>query len=149
MRADRRRRLAAERVGVALVINGRLHTWLRQVSSGQERIELAIARARAYLKAGASCIYPITLSDSDDIVALTRAIDGPVNVMMRVGVPPIAELEKLGVARVTFGSGLMLTKLRAHETHRPVDSDQWELRVPEREVDRPIAFSTRRGWVHH
>ena len=74
--------------------------------SGADR--LTIARGRAYLKAGASCIYPITVSDPDDILALTRAIEGPVNVMMRAGVPLIVELEKLGVARVTFGSGMML-----------------------------------------
>jgi 2-methylisocitrate lyase-like PEP mutase family enzyme len=104
-------RQAAERAGVPFVINARVDTWLRQVSSGQERIELTIARARAYLKAGASCIYPITVSDSDDIAALTRAIEGPVNVMMRAGFPPIAELEKLGVARVTFGSAMMLATL--------------------------------------
>jgi 2-methylisocitrate lyase-like PEP mutase family enzyme len=104
-------RQAAERAGVPFVINARVDTWLRQVSSGQERIELTIARARAYLKAGARSIYPITVSDPADIAALTRAIDGPVNVMMRAGVPPIAELEKLGVARVTFGSGMMLATL--------------------------------------
>ena len=45
MRAASCLRQATERVGVALVINIRLHTWLREVSSGQERIELAIARA--------------------------------------------------------------------------------------------------------
>jgi 2-methylisocitrate lyase-like PEP mutase family enzyme len=104
-------RQAADRAGVAFVINARIDTWLRQVSSGQERLELTIARARSYLKAGASCIYPITVSDPDDIAALTRAIDGPVNVMMRAGVPRIAELEKFGVARVTFGSGMMLAAL--------------------------------------
>ena len=30
-------------------------------------IELTIARARASLKAGASCVYPITVGDPDDI----------------------------------------------------------------------------------
>ena len=104
-------REAAERGGVAFVINARVDTWVRQVSSGQERIEIAIARARAYLKAGASSIYPIMVSDSAEIAALTRAIDGPVNVMMRPGVPSIAELAKIGVARVSFGSGMMIATL--------------------------------------
>lgn len=104
-------REAAARAGVAMVINARVDTWLRQVAGGQERIELTVARARAYLGAGASCIYPITVSDPAEIAALTRAIDGPVNVMMRPGVPSIAELERIGVARVSFGSGMMAAAL--------------------------------------
>ena len=104
-------REAAARAGVAMVINARVDAWVRQVARGQERVELAIARGRAYLKAGASCIYPILASDSAEIAALTHAIDGPVNVMMRSGVPSIAELEKIGVARVSFGSGMMLATL--------------------------------------
>src|SRR5262245_12581675 len=70
-------------------------------------IDLTISRARAYLKAGANCIYPITVSNPEEIAELTRAIDGPVNVRMAVGVPSIAELQRLGVARVTFASGIM------------------------------------------
>ncbi len=104
-------REAAERAGVPMVINARVDAWVRQVASGQERVELAIARGRAYLTAGASCIYPILASDSAEIAALTRAIDGPLNVMMRPGVPAIAELEKIGVARVSFGSGMMTAAL--------------------------------------
>jgi len=33
-------------------------------------------------------------------------IDGPVNVLVSPHEPPLAELAALGVARVTFGSGL-------------------------------------------
>lgn len=101
-------REAADRAGVPFVINARVDTYLRQVSSGQERIELTIARAQAYLKAGASCVYPITVSQTQDIAALIRGIDAPVNVMMSPRVPAIAELQRLGVARVTFGSAMML-----------------------------------------
>ena len=34
-----------------------------------------------------------------------KALDCPVNVMVRKGLPPVSELEKLGVARVSFGPG--------------------------------------------
>jgi 2-methylisocitrate lyase-like PEP mutase family enzyme len=33
-------------------------------------------------------------------------IDGPVNILVAPRDPPLEELERLGVARVTFGSGL-------------------------------------------
>jgi len=35
-----------------------------------------------------------------------RRIDGPVNAMSRPGGPTIAELAAMGVARITFGTGL-------------------------------------------
>ena len=37
---------------------------------------------------------------------LAKRIEGPVNVLATTGTPPVSELEALGVARVTFGSGL-------------------------------------------
>ncbi len=65
-------RQAAERVGVAFVINARVDTWLRQVSSGQERIELTIARACAR---STSCIEfsgPLRISWAPDSNASDR-----------------------------------------------------------------------------
>ena len=37
---------------------------------------------------------------------LVTGIDGPVNILVPPEDPQLAELERLGVARVTFGSGL-------------------------------------------
>ena len=55
--------------------------------------------------AGADCVYPI-LCPAGAIAELARRIDGPVNVVAMPGTPPPAELERLGVARLTFGGGL-------------------------------------------
>jgi 2-methylisocitrate lyase-like PEP mutase family enzyme len=43
--------------------------------------------------------------DSQTIAALVKAIDGPINVMGVPGMPPVAELQRLGVARVSTASG--------------------------------------------
>jgi 2-methylisocitrate lyase-like PEP mutase family enzyme len=43
--------------------------------------------------------------------ALAAGIDGPVNVLVSPRDPPIAELARLGVARVTFGAGLATVAL--------------------------------------
>jgi 2-methylisocitrate lyase-like PEP mutase family enzyme len=40
------------------------------------------------------------------IRTLAEEVGGPVNVLFRPGVPSIAELAELGVARVSFGHGL-------------------------------------------
>ncbi len=34
-----------------------------------------------------------------------RSLDGPINILAVKGTPPIADLEALGVARVSLGSG--------------------------------------------
>jgi len=55
------------------------------------------------------------VTDPDTIGRLVRAISGPVNILANPGCPPTAELERLGVARVSMGSGPMraaLTTLR-------------------------------------
>lgn len=89
-------------VGDALVINARTDVFLE----GTGGVDEAVARANAYLAAGADCAFPIGVSDGATIAELAGRIDGPINVLAGVGSPPIAELEAMGVARVTFGSGL-------------------------------------------
>jgi len=99
---------AASQAGVKLVINARVDTYLHPSGSAAERFAETVRRAKAYLAAGADCIYPITLSDLGTIADLTRAIGAPVNIMGRSGVPSLAELERAGVARVTIASGATL-----------------------------------------
>ncbi len=85
----------------ALVLNARVDVFI----TGSGGVEEAVARGNAYLAAGADCVYPI-VAPFDDIAALSAGIDGPVNVLADPADPRIAELGRLGVARVTFGSGL-------------------------------------------
>ena len=85
-----------------LVINARVDVFL---GIGRGDVPEASERANAYLAAGADCAYPI-LAPPDSIAALVHRIDGPVNVLAHKGTPGPAELEELGVARMTWGSGL-------------------------------------------
>jgi 2-methylisocitrate lyase-like PEP mutase family enzyme len=85
----------------ALVLNARVDVFI--VGNGD--VGEAIERGNAYLAAGADCVYPIN-APLDTVPALVDGIDGPVNVLVPPRDPPLAELERLGVARVTFGSGL-------------------------------------------
>jgi 2-methylisocitrate lyase-like PEP mutase family enzyme len=84
-----------------LVVNARVDVFL----NGSGDVDEAVARGNAYLRAGADCIYPI-LCPPDAIGALAQGIDGPVNVLAGRGVPAPAELQALGVARLTWGGGL-------------------------------------------
>jgi len=84
-----------------LVLNARVDIYLEKAGGVDEAVE----RANAYLAAGADCTYPIFCA-TEHIADLARRIDGPVNVLVRPGVPEPAELQALGVARLTWGSGL-------------------------------------------
>jgi len=84
-----------------LVVNARVDVFLRP---GGE-VDDAVERANAYLAAGADCTYPI-LCPPVSIPELARRIDGPVNVIVERGVPAPADLQELGVARLTWGGGL-------------------------------------------
>jgi 2-methylisocitrate lyase-like PEP mutase family enzyme len=82
-----------------LVLNARTDVFLR----GSEVPDEAITRANAYLEAGADCAYVIGVADLDVIGRLAREINGPINVLVEAESPPLEELERLGVRRVTFG----------------------------------------------
>jgi 2-methylisocitrate lyase-like PEP mutase family enzyme len=104
--ADRIRaaRAAAEAMGVPLVINARSDAYLVPFDAAR-RFDETVERAISYLAAGADCAFPIMVKDADVIGRLAQAITGPINILALPGVPPVAELEWLGVRRVSLGAG--------------------------------------------
>lgn len=99
-------RAAARREGVPIVINARIDVFLRASRFSGKLVDEAIARAAAYLAAGADCVYPIGLNDPASIRRLVRSVPGPVNVLLARGSPSVAELRKLGVRRISVGGGI-------------------------------------------
>jgi len=102
IRAARR---ASEAAGVSLVINARTDVYLLGIGEKATRFDHAVSRLNAYWAAGADCLYAMGYFDADTIGRLVKAVDGPLNVMGLPGVPPVAELERVGVARVSTASG--------------------------------------------
>jgi 2-methylisocitrate lyase-like PEP mutase family enzyme len=140
-------REAAESAGIPLVLNARTDVFLRSFGEESTRFDEAVRRLNGYLAAGADCAFPILVRDPRLIADLVEAIKGPVNVLAGPGAPEIPELEMLGVARVSFGSGLMraalsLTRriakeLKASGTYRSFPEDT----VPSPEANRLFARS--------
>lgn len=108
-------RRAATDAGVPIVINARIDVFLRSDASPEDRLADAIRRARAYIGAGADCVFPIWLADADAIGRLVREVDAPVNVLLRPGMPPIDMLVRLGVRRISVGGGLARHAMDATE----------------------------------
>jgi 2-methylisocitrate lyase-like PEP mutase family enzyme len=98
-------REAGERAGVPIVINARTDIFLDEVGEPGERVELALERGRAYLEAGADCIFVPGAADPDDLRALVAGMGGPVSVLATPGGPSLEELQALGVARASLGPG--------------------------------------------
>src|SRR6266436_859141 len=96
-------RRLGDNVGVPLVINARTDALRFGIGDEEAKFKEAVRRAIAYRDAGADCVYPMGLTEVDSIRRFVRELDFPINVMVRKGVPLVSELERLGVARVSFG----------------------------------------------
>jgi 2-methylisocitrate lyase-like PEP mutase family enzyme len=108
-------RRASTEAGVPIVINARIDVFLRSRASPEDVLADAIRRARAYVSAGADCVFPIWLTNPDSIARMVREVDAPLNVLLRPGTPPIDMLVRLGVRRISVGSGLARHSMEATE----------------------------------
>lgn len=97
---------AAERVAAAadassdLVLTARCENHLYGVTE----LDDTIARLVAYRDAGADAVYAPALTELGQIEAVVEAVGVPVNVLALPTAPPIAQLESVGVRRVSVGS---------------------------------------------
>jgi 2-methylisocitrate lyase-like PEP mutase family enzyme len=101
-------RRAASELGVALFINARTDVYLRGLVPEADRVAETCARAARYREAGASGIFVPKLVEPAAIRAIVQAVGLPVNLLAWPGVPAVAELEALGVRRLSAGSAIAL-----------------------------------------
>ena len=82
---------------------------------GQPDLKDTIRRLEAYQSAGAGVLYAPGLASHDDIAAVVRSVDRPVNVVMGLqGVQlSLATLSAIGVKRISVGSALARAALGA------------------------------------
>jgi 2-methylisocitrate lyase-like PEP mutase family enzyme len=99
------------RAGIAFVLNARTDVFLAEIGPAETRLARAIERLNAYREAGAQSLFVPGVKDKETIAQLVSGVCGPVNILATAGTPPLAELEKLGVARVSVGSGPMRATL--------------------------------------
>ena len=114
---------AAKASGVPIVVNARTDSFWLKLGDAKENLRASIERANRYREAGADCVFVPAVVDRAAIKTLVQQIDGPLNILTVPGCPPIAELQQLGVRRVSEGSGpmratMMLTRRIAEELLR-------------------------------
>jgi 2-methylisocitrate lyase-like PEP mutase family enzyme len=104
--------VAVERVAIAaeaahgldapLVLTARAENFVH----GIEDLDDTISRLVAYRDAGADVLYAPRMRDLAQIGALVEAVEIPVNMLAFRGAPTVAELESVGVRRVSTGGWL-------------------------------------------
>ena len=107
IRAARR---AGERTGVPVFVNARTDVYFLGLDDAA-RVRETKERFSAYAEAGADGVFAPGLTAKDEIVEILESIRLPLNVYALPGLPPAAELERLGVARVSVGCGPMQATL--------------------------------------
>jgi 2-methylisocitrate lyase-like PEP mutase family enzyme len=96
---------------LAFTLTARAENYL----AAQPDLRDTIRRLQAYQEAGADVLYAPGVTSKDDIAAIVRSMDRPVNVVMGLqGVQSsVAELSAIGVRRVSVGSALSRAALGA------------------------------------
>jgi 2-methylisocitrate lyase-like PEP mutase family enzyme len=104
-------RQEASRRGVPIVLNARTDVYLLQIGDAAKRYDEALRRLSAFRDAGADCVFVPGLRDAATIGRLVADLHCPLNMLGGPGSPTVPELRKLGVARVSLGSGPMRAAL--------------------------------------
>ena len=104
-------REVAKATGVPIVLNARTDVYLLQVGAPEKRYEEALRRLAVFRDAGADCVFLPGVRDAETIGKMVRDLGCPVNILAGPGSLSVPELEKLGVARVSLGSGPMRATL--------------------------------------
>src|SRR5207253_8896289 len=90
-------------------INARTDVFLRGLVPGPDAVAETLARGSRYAAAGADGLFVPGVKDPDAIRSITAGSPLPVNVLVVPGLPSVAELAALGVARISAGSGIAQT----------------------------------------
>jgi len=101
-------------------INARCDVYLRRIGEETTRFDETMRRIRSYADAGADSAFVPGVIDPAIIGRIAKQSPLPLNVMLMPGLPPVAELQALGVARLSIGgaaafAALSLTKTIAEE----------------------------------
>ncbi|MBK7630257.1 MAG: isocitrate lyase/phosphoenolpyruvate mutase family protein [Ignavibacteriales bacterium] len=99
-----------------LVINARTDSFYTSSGSTREKLSESIKRGNKYREAGADCIFVQPVWEKETISTLVKEINAPINILSNptigTGLPlSVSELQDLGVARLSLGSGLMKATL--------------------------------------
>jgi 2-methylisocitrate lyase-like PEP mutase family enzyme len=104
-------RETGDELGVPIVLNARTDVYLLQIGEPSRRYDEAVRRLAEFRDAGADCVFVPGVRDAETIGRIVADLKCPVNILGVPGSPSVPELVKLGVKRISLGSGPMRSAL--------------------------------------
>ncbi|MDB4941448.1 MAG: putative carboxyvinyl-carboxyphosphonate phosphorylmutase [Labilithrix sp.] len=99
-------RAVKARLGSGIFLNARTCVVLHRQVEGDAIAPEVVRRARLFEAAGADGLFVPGLATERDLEAVVASTRLPLNVLLGPGLPPLAALRRLGVRRLTVGTGL-------------------------------------------
>ena len=94
-----------QELDIDFVINARTCAYWLNVAGEEEKLQMAIERGNAFAEAGADCVFVPGAMDKTTVEKLTAGIKAPINIILNGVFHDYAQLEELGVRRLSLGSG--------------------------------------------
>ena len=94
-------------LGSEFFLNARVDAFHVITDDPKQALDEAIRRGNAYAEAGGDCIFYLNLHSSETIKRVAKEVGAPISILAGLQSPSVKELQDLGVARVSYGSGFM------------------------------------------
>jgi 2-methylisocitrate lyase-like PEP mutase family enzyme len=98
---------AKRELGSEFFLNARVDSFHVMTSDPKKALDEAIRRGNAYAEAGGDCIFYLNLHAAEAIGTVAKEVKAPVSILAGPQSPSVSQLQDLGVARVSYGSGFM------------------------------------------
>jgi 2-methylisocitrate lyase-like PEP mutase family enzyme len=94
-------------LGSEFFLNARVDAFHVILDDPKKALDEAIRRGNAYAEAGGDCIFYLNLHKPETIRQVAKEVKAPVSILAGPQSPSVKELQDLGVARVSYGSGFL------------------------------------------
>jgi 2-methylisocitrate lyase-like PEP mutase family enzyme len=92
-------------LGSEFFLNARVDSFHVVTDDPKRALDEAIRRGNAYAEAGGDCIFYLSLHSAEIIRTVVKEVKAPVSILAGPQSPTVKELQEIGLARVSYGSG--------------------------------------------
>jgi 2-methylisocitrate lyase-like PEP mutase family enzyme len=100
-------------LGSEFFLNARVDSFHVMPDDPKRALDEAIQRGNAYAEAGSDCIFYLFLHSAEIIGRIAKEVKAPISILAGPQSPSVKELQDLGVARVSYGSGFTKAAITA------------------------------------
>jgi 2-methylisocitrate lyase-like PEP mutase family enzyme len=104
---------AKHSLGSEFFLNARVDSFVVITDDPKKALDESIRRGNAYAEAGADCIFYMNVVGQHTIAQVVKEVKAPVSILARPENPGVAELQTLGVARVSYGAAFTRAAISA------------------------------------